>query len=317
MSSVFMTRDPGMMNILKLLENVAASKATVLIMGESGVGKEKLARYIHDQSPRKNSPFIAVNCAAIPSGLLESELFGYNKGAFTGADLNKIGKIESAQSGTFLLDEISELPLELQGKLLRVIQEKEIERLGSKGTTSIDVRFICTSNKDLKRMVDEEKFRGDLFYRINVVPVRIPPLRERLTDITTLADFFLKEYCLENQISARSITDDGFKKLTKWRWPGNARELQNVIERSVLSATTTEMSSNEFIIDGFVESNPEMFGPGMTIHDAERMLIIKTLEHTRQNRTHAARLLGISIRTLRNKLNEYKLTQESNHESNF
>lgn len=314
----FVSQDPGVLNILGLLQNVAASKASILISGESGVGKEEISRWIHDKSPRKSKPFVAVNCAAIPLGLLESELFGYEKGSFTGAYQSKIGKIESAQEGTFLLDEISELPLELQGKLLRVLQEREIERLGSKTKTHIDVRFICTSNKDLKSMVNQGLFRSDLFYRINVVPVFMPPLRERINDITYLSKVFLQKTCLENSYSLRTLTEDAQKKLIKWSWPGNVRELQNVIERSVLSSPLEELKAQDILIDGFDEARAEnSFGPGMTIHDAEKMLIIKTLEHTSQNRTHAAKLLGISIRTLRNKLNEYKLGKEDGYESDL
>jgi len=317
MSRSFATRDPGVLNILKLLENVAPSKASILIGGESGVGKEELSRWIHDYSPRKSKPFVAVNCAAIPAGLLESELFGFEKGSFTGAHQSKMGKIEMAQGGTFLLDEISELPLELQGKLLRVIQEREIERIGAKTKTMIDVRFICTTNRDLKSMVAQGTFRGDLFYRINVVPVHIPPLRERINDIGYLANLFFAQVCTANGHTGRTLSECAHKKLVKWSWHGNVRELQNVIERSVLTSTNSEILAAEILIDGFVERKSSSFGPGMTIHDAEKMLIIKTLEHTQQNRTHAAKLLGISIRTLRNKLNEYKLGKEISNESDI
>lgn len=317
MSRLFTSRDPGVLNILKLIENVAASRASILIGGESGVGKEELSRWIHDSSPRKNKAFIAVNCAAIPAGLLESELFGFEKGSFTGAHQSKPGKIELAQGGTFLLDEISELPLELQGKLLRVIQEREIERLGSKTKTTLDVRFICTTNRDLKAMVAAGTFRGDLFYRINVVPVFIPSLRERINDIRFLSQMFLEQMCADNGLDKKTLTVDAEKKLVKWSWPGNVRELQNVIERSVLTCTQSEMSADDILIDGFEEQKSGIFGPGMTIHDAEKMLIMKTLEHTNQNRTHAAKLLGISIRTLRNKLNEYKLGKEIANEPNI
>lgn len=317
MSRLFLSRDPGVLNILKLIENVATSRASILIGGESGVGKEELSRWVHDSSPRKNKPFVAVNCAAIPSGLLESELFGFEKGSFTGAHQSKPGKIELAQGGTFLLDEISELPLELQGKLLRVIQEREIERLGSKTKTSLDVRFICTTNRDLKAMVANGTFRGDLFYRINVVPVFIPALRERINDIKFLSQLFLDQICAENGVEKKSLSVCAEKKLVKWSWPGNVRELQNVIERSVLTCMHSEMTAQDMIIDGFEEQKAGSFGPGMTIHDAEKMLIEKTLEHTNQNRTHAAKLLGISIRTLRNKLNEYKLGKEMTNEPNI
>lgn len=317
MSRLFATRDPGVLNILKLLENVASSKASILISGESGVGKEELSRWIHDFSPRKSKPFGAINCAAIPAGLLESELFGFEKGSFTGAHQSKPGKIEQAQGGTFLLDEISELPLELQGKLLRVIQEREIERIGSKSKTPIDVRFICTTNKDLKAMVAQGTFRGDLFYRINVVPVYIPPLRERINDISYLAHLFLEQVCATNGYTVKTLSECAQKKLIKWSWQGNVRELQNVIERSILTCTQEQMTAEDILIDGFIEHKTSIFGPGMTIHAAEKMLIMKTLEHTQQNRTHAAKLLGISIRTLRNKLNEYKLGKEISNESDI
>lgn len=318
MSRSFVSCDPGVLNILKLLENVAFSKASILISGESGVGKEELSRWVHEFSPRRNSEFVAVNCAAIPSGLLESELFGFEKGAFTGAHQSKIGKIEMAQGGTFLLDEISELPLELQGKLLRVLQEREIERIGGKNKIPIDVRFICTTNKDLKSLVASGLFRGDLFYRINVVPVHMPPLRERINDITYLSTLFVDRFCSENSYEKKYLNELALKKLIKWSWPGNVRELQNVIERSVLTSANDVLSAENILIDGFDDAkNAHSFGPGMTIHDAEKMLIIKTLEHTNQNRTHAAKLLGISIRTLRNKLNEYKLIKENSYESNI
>lgn len=302
----FLTSDPVMQNILKLVDNLSMSKATLLLTGESGVGKEQLSQYIHFHSLRKNAPFVAVNCAAIPSTLLESELFGHERGAFTGAHQIKIGQIETANGGTFLLDEISEISLELQGKLLRVIQEKEILRLGSNKPKSIDVRFICTTNRDLKEMVKKGEFRKDLFYRINVVPIRIPPLRERVSDIESYACQFIKKICEENNLKTRSLTDNAIKKLLSWNWPGNVRELQSVIERSLLMTDSDVIDAEQLIIEGYAESRIEIFGPGMTVQEAERILIFKTLEFTGENRTMAAKLLGISIRTLRNKLNEYK-----------
>jgi two-component system response regulator FlrC len=282
------------------------SKATLLISGESGVGKEQLSQYIHSQSFRSKSPFIAVNCAAIPSTLLESELFGYEKGAFTGAHQTKIGQIEAADGGTFLLDEISEISLDLQGKLLRVIQEKELTRVGSTKSKSIDVRFICTTNRDLKEMVKKGEFRKDLFYRINVIPIRIPSLRERVQDIEHYSHQFMQRICNENNLPLRQFSTCAMTKLLSWNWPGNVRELQSVLERSILMTQNTEIKAEDLMIEGYAESRIQSFGPGMTVQEAERLLIFKTLEFTGENRTMAAKLLGISIRTLRNKLNEYK-----------
>lgn len=313
---MFIAKDPSMLNILKLIENVAASRSTVLLMGESGVGKEELSQHIHRISGRSQGPFIAVNCAALPANLLESELFGFEKGAFTGAHQNKPGKIELAEGGTFLLDEISEMPLDLQGKLLRVIQEREVERLGSSHVKKIDVRFLCTTNRDLKEMVRLGTFRKDLFYRINVVPVRIPALRERPVDIEILVESFMDKIAEESQAQRKLISDDGMKKLKKWQWPGNVRELYNVLERSSLMTSGATLSAEDLQIEGFEETRVNTFGPGMTVGEAEKLLIQKTLEYTNQNRTQAARLLGISIRTLRNKLNEYS-DQKDGYESNF
>lgn len=308
----FFSKDPVMQNLLGLIENVAVSRATLLLTGESGVGKEQLSRYVHKISNRNKGPFVAVNCAALPANLLESELFGFDKGAFTGAHQMKLGKIETADNGTFLLDEISEMPLDLQGKLLRVIQEKEVERLGSNSSKKIDVRFICTSNRDLKEMVKEGTFRKDLFYRINVVPVRIPSLRERSRDIEFYAHMFIEQICQDNNMAKKTISAQAMQKLKTWSWPGNVRELMNVLERAILMSATEELTIDHIIIDGYSESKPDTFGPGMTVQEAERLLIMKTLEHTSDNRTQAARLLGISIRTLRNKLHEYSKGEGNN-----
>lgn len=318
------TADPEMKRILQLAENVAGSRATVLICGESGTGKEVLARHIHAHSPRAGRRLVAVNCAAIPGDLLESELFGYEKGAFTGATKSKPGKFELANDGTFLLDEISEMPLLLQAKLLRVIQEGEVERLGAKVPQKVNVRLIATTNRDLPAMVKVGQFREDLYYRLNVIPLQIPPLRRRLCDLEILAHFFTEVSCRSNERALVRLSEEALAKIRQWNWPGNVRELENVIERSVLLATGGTLEADDVHINGFEifqnfephasVPNPEGLAPGMTISEAERRLIMKTLEHTHQNRTQAARLLGISIRTLRNKLHEYAEERETGRE---
>jgi two-component system response regulator FlrC len=304
----FVTADPEMRRIVALAQNVATSRATVLLCGESGSGKEVLARFIHGKSPRAKKRFIAVNCAAIPGELLESELFGYERGAFTGAGQSKPGKFELAHEGTFLLDEISELPILLQAKLLRVIQEGEVERLGSKSPVKVNVRLIATTNRDLAAMVKNSQFREDLFYRLNVIPLNIPPLRHRPSDIELLARRILELSRIENGKPDLVFSAAAINKLQCWAWPGNVRELENVIERSVLLAPASILEASEIHIEGFTSLQTKadtQLTPGRTILEVERELIYKTLEHTNQNRTHAARMLGISIRTLRNKLREY------------
>lgn len=296
-----------MQNVLQMAASVASSRATVLITGESGTGKELLARYVHAKSHRSNQNFIALNCAAVPEGLLESELFGYEKGAFTGADHRKPGKFELANNSTFLLDEISEMPLLLQAKLLRVIQEGEVERLGSSTPTKVNVRIIATTNKNLHEMVAAGEFREDLFYRLNVIPIEIPPLRKRVKDIELLSRLFVEMSSAENNIPPKKFSDSGLKKLLGWDWRGNIRELQNVVERSVLLSQGPLIQDSEISIKDYGKRREEKnLKPGMTVSEAEKLLILKTLDFTGQNRTKAAQLLGISIRTLRNKINEYK-----------
>ncbi len=305
-NEILKTADPEMKRLVVMAENIAASRATVLITGESGTGKEVLAKLIHEKSPRSTKRLIAVNCAAIPAELLESELFGYEKGAFTGAVTSKPGKFELANDSTFLLDEISELPLLLQAKLLRVIQEGEVERLGAKAPVRVNVRLIATSNRDLPQMIREGKFREDLYYRLNVVPLHVAPLRKRPKDIDLLARFFTEVSSHLNGKAPKSLSEEAILKMKQWNWPGNVRELENVIERSVILSPQPVLSADDILIAGFEAKAPEWdLSPGLTIAEAERRLIMKTLEHTAQNRTQAARLLGISIRTLRNKLHEY------------
>ena len=306
--TVLHTADAKMKQLIAMAENVASSRAAILINGESGTGKELLARFIHAKSSRSSKPFYAINCAAVPENLLESELFGYEKGAFTGADQRKIGKFELASNSTFLLDEITEMPLLLQAKLLRVLQEGEIERLGGHQPIKVNVRIIATTNRNILEQVQKNLFREDLYYRLNVIPLEIPALRKRVRDIELLSRLFIEMSCADNNLPMKRLSEDAIHKMLSWSWPGNVRELQNVIERSTLLATHETLSANEILIDGFDESKTTTSGlePGMTVFEAERMLILKTLEHTGQNRTRAAQLLGISIRTLRNKINEYK-----------
>lgn len=303
---IIQTADPKMRQILKMAENIALSRASVLISGESGTGKELLARFIHSKSSRALKKFHAINCAAVPEGLLESELFGYEKGAFTGADNKKPGRFEQAHDSTFLLDEISEMPLLLQAKLLRVLQEGEVERLGGTASVRVNVRVIATTNRNLQQMVSAGSFREDLYYRLNVIPIEIPPLRMRPKDIELLSRLFVDASCAENSIASKQLCDSALAKLLSWSWPGNVRELQNVLERSALLCTEQNMQSEHILINNYVAPSEPALGPGMTVGEAEKLLIMKTLEFTEQNRTKAAQMLGISIRTLRNKLNEYK-----------
>lgn len=298
--------DAKMRKVYEVAESIATSRATVLISGESGTGKELLARYIHAKSPRALRRFVAVNCAAVPEGLLESELFGHEKGSFTGADQRKIGKFEQAHESTFLLDEISEMALPLQAKLLRVLQEGEIERVGGTQPIKINVRIIATTNRSLEQMVKEGSFREDLYYRLNVIPLQVPALRSRPADVEFLAKHFVDTSCAENNLPQKELSSEALEKLKKYPWPGNVRELQNVVERSVLLAQSASVGADEILLSDVTGGPERSLSPGMTVVEAEKLLIMKTLEFTGQNRTRAAEMLGISIRTLRNKLNEYK-----------
>jgi two-component system response regulator AtoC len=323
------TQDPFMIRVLEVAEAVAKSDATVLVQGESGTGKELIARLIHAASPRAEHNFVAVNCAALPASLLESELFGHEKGAFTGAQQRKIGKFELAQGGTILLDEISEMDLNLQAKLLRVLQEREVDRVGGKDPVSIDVRVVATTNRNLEEFVKSGGFRADLYYRLNVIPLTLPSLRERKSDIELLVKHFMQVYLGNN---APKIPSDVLNYLKEYPWPGNIRELQNAVERAAILAQGKTPSESDFLMSksynaesslrsqivksdeqysnnsfSSTEQDQELIiRSGLTVSEMEKRLILETLKATGNNRTKAADLLGISIRTLRNKLAEYK-----------
>ena len=304
------TQLPIMRQLLQLALNIAPSSATVLIQGESGTGKELLARFIHENSAGRSEPYLAVNCAALPETLAESELFGHEKGAFTGAISRKIGKFEAAGRGTIVLDEISEMPPALQAKLLRVLQERLVDRIGGGSAVPIQARVVAITNVDLKKAVTDGKFRNDLYYRINVVPFSVPPLRERLDDIPLLAHHFCGKYCRMNAKPPLTITGEAMRRLKNHSWPGNIRELENTMERAVLIAPGPSIDPEHLFLEGdappFTGEFNGRIQAGMTVRDMEKELIVSTLEEVNQNRTRAAEMLGISIRTLRNKLNEYR-----------
>jgi DNA-binding NtrC family response regulator len=314
-------RDDAMAHVIKLAQQIAPSDASILITGESGTGKEVVARYVHMRSSRCRGALICVNCAAIPEQLLESELFGHEKGAFTGAVARRIGKFEEANGGTLLLDEVSEMEVRLQAKLLRALQERVIDRVGGARPVPVDIRIIATSNRNLAEAVREGTFREDLLFRLNVVNLKIPPLRERPADILELAQHFARKYAAANGIPQRALAAEAKRQLAANRWPGNVRELENTMHRAVLLATGDEIGIDAIIApDGMRldSAKPPAVAHaalaaeavtralvGRTVACVERDLILETLKHCLGNRTHAANILGISIRTLRNKLNEY------------
>ncbi len=352
-------KHPAIQRVLALCRQVAPSKASVLISGESGTGKELFARTLHVWSDRASGPFVAVNCAALPEHLLESELFGHEKGAFTGAIGRKLGKFELANKGTILLDEISEMELALQAKLLRVLQEGEIDRVGGQDSVNVDVRVLATTNRDLAKYAEEGHFRQDLFFRLNVIPLRLPALRERADDLLELANFFINMYVAEYRLPPTDLSKEAITWLKQHDWPGNVRELQNLMERATLLAAGSSISPKHFLLENedwplFIDEAPEetsdstqkntenqalthiekqaqeneefatlqnaqssvkampetkddfFAGAVMPLHEVERLMILKGLEATSGNRTQAAEILGISVRTLRNKLNEYR-----------
>jgi two-component system response regulator FlrC len=322
-SSDFLFRDPGMTRVVQLAEQIAPSDASVLITGESGTGKEVMAKFLHAKSKRANGPFISVNCAAIPENLLESELFGHEKGAFTGAVARRIGKFEEATGGTLLLDEISEMEVRLQAKLLRALQERLIDRVGGTRPVPVDIRIIATSNRNLNEAVRTGTFREDLLFRLNVVNLKLPPLRDRPGDITALADHFVVKYSKANGMPVRALTSEARQALLHAPWPGNVRELENTLHRAVLLSSGSTIGPEAIVMpDGAglsevvrtaslasqaaqVADSISRSMVGRTVADVERDLILETLDHVLGNRTHAATILGISIRTLRNKLNQY------------
>ncbi|MBT4268256.1 MAG: sigma-54-dependent Fis family transcriptional regulator [Deltaproteobacteria bacterium] len=335
------TEDPSMKNLLDVAKNVAPSKACILIQSESGTGKELLAKFIHNHSDRAERPFVAINCAALPENLLESELFGHKKGAFTGAIHEHRGKFEQANGGTILLDEISEMPLSLQAKLLRVLQEYTVDRVGGSETIDVDVRVIATTNRVLLECVENQTFREDLYFRLNVIPMVLPPLRERKGDVTILAGYFAAKYARINNRDTPVLHEDVLKVLQNYNWRGNIRELENIMERAVLlcngeTVTVSNLLMAPVSIQKAALSNkneppqreknlsePEKtdnteddhmileLKVGISMAEAEKKLIFETLKQTKGNRTRAAEILGISIRTLRNKLNEYKESGET------
>jgi len=305
-----------MKRILQDLGKIAKAQASVFITGESGTGKEVIAGVIHQLSSRAAAPFVKVNCAAIPETLVESEFFGHERGAFTGALIRKTGRFELADKGTLLLDEVTEIPLSLQSKLLRAIQEQEFERVGGMRSIQVSIRFLATSNRNMQEAIETKVFREDLFYRLNVVPIHIPPLRERHEDILPLAHYFLDRFCRENHKTLKTFTERATQKLLKYRWPGNVRELGNIIERTVVLDFDEAIDAEHLYLDAPVHKGTVEKGAlpvGITLHELEKRLILETLEVQHQNRTRTASILGISVRTLRNKLYEYGMnsTEES------
>jgi DNA-binding NtrC family response regulator len=304
-------RSPKMQKIFETVDMVAPSNATVLIQGPSGTGKELIARAIHSASNRRDEPFIKTNCAAIPEGLIESELFGHEKGAFTGAIKSTKGRFELADGGTLLLDEISEIRPNLQAKLLRVLQEKEFEKVGNPRPVQVDVRVIATTNRDLHEEIKRGNFREDLYYRLNVVRIMLPPLRERRDDIPLLVKHFVERFANENGRTISGVDESAMQRLISHDWPGNVRELENIIERAVVISRDPTIQVKHLFADAdqnqsTSDNKPLVLPRDMTLRELVRHMILKTLKEEGGNRTWASKKLGISVRTLRNKLNEYR-----------
>ncbi|MFW2330984.1 MAG: sigma 54-interacting transcriptional regulator [Nitrospinota bacterium] len=307
------SKDATFLSLLAIANKVAKAPSAVMIRGESGTGKELVARYIHSQSDRANGPFVALNCASLPETLLESELFGHERGAFTGAISKKIGKFELANKGTLLLDEVTEMSVDLQAKLLRAIQEKEIDRIGSKEPVKIDIRLISTTNRDIGAAIESGDFREDLFFRLNVIELILPPLRDRQVDIPILVKHFIKKYSKVLNKEIKNISKEAATELQTNKWRGNIRELENIIERAMLLAEENEITLKDLMIRPTISSSAkdqDIIEAGTTIAGIEKKLIIKTLEHVDYNKSNAAKMLGVSIRTLRNRLTEYKLSND-------
>ena len=301
-------RSEPMQEIFATIERVAPTRATVLLAGESGVGKDLIARAIHFHSPRRDRPLVKINCTAIPENLMESELFGYEKGAFTGAVTSKPGKFEQADTGTVFLDEIGDVPGPIQVKLLRILQEREFERLGSNVTRHTDVRIIAATNQDLRAALEQGTFREDLYYRLNVVPLNIPPLRDRKQDIPFLANHFIRKLAADSGSAVESITDAAMERLMAYHWPGNVRELENVIERSLVLCRGSQLNAGDVRLESAPRprsQNGQHFLPeGLTLDQYEQELIREALRRADGNKSHAARLLGLTRNALR-----YRLTQ--------
>ncbi len=308
-------RSDRIIDVAQVVQKVAPTKTTVLLIGESGTGKELFARALHNLSNRKQYPFVPINCAAIPKDLLESELFGHEKGAFTGAEMKKLGKFELADKGTIFLDEIGDMDMTLQSKVLRAIEEGEIERIGAVKAIKVDVRIVAASNKDLEKAVEDKKFREDLFYRLNVFPIRIPPLRERKEDIPLLVDYFINKYRVEIKTTVKSISAKALDMLMKYYWKGNVRELENAIERAVILCDGEVITSDHFIPGrqyGYQSSEKSFINEGAleavakeATRTAETQRITNVLKDTRGNKSRAAEILQVSYKTLLTKIKEY------------
>ncbi len=311
-------RSPAMQEIFATVERVAPTRATVLLAGESGVGKDLIARAIHYHSPRRDRPFVKINCTAIPENLMESELFGYEKGAFTGANNAKPGKFEQADTGTAFLDEIGDVPASIQVKLLRILQEREFERLGSNKTRHIDVRIIAATNQDLRAALEQGTFREDLYYRLNVVPINISPLRERREDIPFLAEHFVRKLAKASGSRVQSITDAAIQKLLGYHWPGNVRELENVIERSIVLCPGERLEAGDIRLDTAPRAprqTADNFLPeGMTLDEYEQAIIREALRRAEGNKSQAARLLGLTRNALRYRLSQMGMEKEAGGE---
>ena len=301
---------PQMKDVYRQIEVVAPSTASVLINGPSGSGKELVSKAIHNRSRRSKGPFIAINCSAIPATLLESEIFGHERGAFTGAIARKEGTFEMAHGGTLFLDEIAEMPFELQAKFLRVLEDGKFRRLGGKDEIEVDVRVIAASNKDFKKAIAEKQFREDLFYRLNVFALQMPALADRSEDVPLLAEHFVREFSARNRKNIKGIAPEAMRVLVNHPWPGNVRELKNVIERAVIMSSKSELTASDFpeSVTAGPDHTPQiLLRVGITMEDAEKEIIKRTLEFTADNKTKAAKILDISLKTLHNKLNEYRL----------